>query len=113
MLPMRRTFALTLGVLVVALAPAADTPPLLKPVAPPNGNARLRLPIDTSGKSSDSQLRGQIMKGQGKKGSKSEPVDVLVAFDTLPGKAVVSQKKWQSWGFEVPANKIAVLPELV
>jgi len=38
---------------------------------------------------------------------------VVVAFDSLPGKSYVAMKKWKSWGFEVPANRIAVLPELI
>jgi hypothetical protein len=40
-------------------------------------------------------------------------IDVTVSFDTLPTKGYVSAKKWRSWGYEVPANKIGLLPELV
>jgi len=40
-------------------------------------------------------------------------VDVRVAFEVRPGPSYVTAKKWRSWGDDVPANKIGVLPELV
>jgi hypothetical protein len=101
----------TLGVMlfVAAVAPAADEPaPLLKPVTPPTGSLRVRIPIDTSSKYTDSRFVARAAKVK-----KGEYADVRVAFDTQPGKSHVSTKMWQSWGYEVPANKVVVLPELI
>jgi hypothetical protein len=89
---------------------AADEPaPLLKPVVP--GAERVRVRIATSEeKGSFLHLRARVPKANGKKG---EFVDVRAAFEVRPGRAVVSARKWQSWGYELPANRIGILPELV
>ena len=49
----------------------------------------------------------------GKKGDKVETVEIRVALEVRPGRSVVAAKKWRSWGYEVPANKIGILRELV
>jgi hypothetical protein len=111
---MRALVRFTLPVLLVAvaaIAPAADDPvQLLKAVTPGTGSVRVQIPVATTGMFTDSQLKGQVPKAKGKK---TDVVDVTIAFDTLPGKSNVSAKKWQSWGYEIPANRIGVLPELI
>jgi len=93
-----------------ALALAADDPaPLLKPVAP--GPDRVRVRIATSEeKNSFLHIHARVPRANGKKG---ELVDARAAFEVRPGRAVVAAKKWQSWGYEVPPKKTAILPELV
>ena len=70
----------------------------------------MRIPIDTSNTFTDSQFKARVPRAKSKTG---ETIDVTVAFDTLPGKSHVSTKKWKSWGYEVPTNKVGVLPEIV
>jgi hypothetical protein len=100
-------FALSLGVL------AADEPaPLLKPVTPTGNTVRVRFPVDGKSNLTASQFKAQVPAGRGK-GKKAEMIDVTVSLDTLPSRSYVALKKWQSWGYEVPANKVGLLPELV
>lgn len=102
--------ALFAALLAAAAAGRADEPgPLLKPVVPAAGSARVRVPTSVE-KPVFLHFAGKVPKAQGKKG---ETADVVVAFDTLPGKSYVAAKKWRSWGYEVPANRTAVLPELL
>ncbi len=102
-----------LAVAAIALTAAADEPaPLLKPVTPQGSGARVRFAVDGKSNMTDSQFKAQIQSAK-IKGKKGETIDVTVAFDTLPTKGYVSAKKWKSWGFEIPANKIGLLPELV
>jgi hypothetical protein len=115
---MRTLTCLTLAAVLAAVAvaaspapPAAEPAPLLKAVTPPSGNTRVRLPVQVTGNMmSDAQFKAKIPPAKGKKG---EYIDVVATFDTIPGKSAVSAKKWKSWGYEVPANKIGVLPELI
>lgn len=104
--PPRLFAALLLGA-VAALGSAADPAPLVKPVAPPNGSARVRLPVILDGQSS-AHLKGAIADPK-KKGA---TIPVKVLLDTLPNVGQVSLKTWKGWGFEVPANRVGVLPEL-
>ena len=96
--------------LVPICASAADEPmPLLKPVAPNSNSVRVRVAT------SEEQIgfyhfAAQVPKAKSKK---TELVDVKVAFEVRPGKSFVTSKKWQSWGYEVPANRTGILPELV
>jgi len=107
----RSWLALPAVLFAALLGSAADEPaPLLKPVAPGAGSTRVRVPIEAGLPLTDSQFKAQVPQAKGKKG---EVVDVTVTFDTLPGRSSVSAKKWKSWGYEVPANNIAVLPELI
>ncbi len=103
--------AIGTGSLQSPLGAVPDEPmPLLKAVTPPGSSIRVRVPVDTSNMYTDAQIKAQVPKAKGKKG---DVIDVTVAFDTLPGKSAVSTKKWQSWGYDVPANKIGVLPEII
>jgi hypothetical protein len=99
-----------LSVFAAACVLAAEEPaPLLKPVVP--GSERVRVRIATSEeKDSFLHVRARVPKAIGKKG---ELVDIRAAFEIRPGRAVVSTKTWQSWGYDVPANRIGILPELV
>jgi hypothetical protein len=106
----RITLCGLLTVLAASLsAPAADGPdPLLKPLTPTGTQARVRLP--TKGGFPDTlQFNAQVPHGK----NKGEVVDITVAVDTQPGKSFVAEKTVAAWGYEVPANKEFVLPELL
>jgi hypothetical protein len=111
-MPVRSRLALPVVFALTALAGAADDEPapLLKPVVPAGSGVRVRIPIDTGNAHTDSQFKARVPRARAKAG---ETADVTVAFDTLPGKSAVSTKKWKSWGYEVPATRVGVLPELV
>lgn len=104
---MRVLLGLTL--LTVSFAGAADEPaPLLKAVTP--GPDRVRVRVATSEEGSGFyHFAARVPKAK----NKDEAVEITVAFECRPGKSCIAAKKWKSWGFEVPANKIGVLPELV
>jgi hypothetical protein len=57
-----------------------------------------------------SQFKAQIAKPKGKKG---ETIEVKVLFDVQPARSIVGLKTWEDWGFEVPASRIGVIPELI
>jgi hypothetical protein len=98
------------SVLITAFAGAADElGPLLKPVVPPSTSVRVRITTSEE-KESFLHFEAQVPKAKAKKG---EMTDIKVALEVRPGKAYVTAKKWQSWGYEIPANKVGVLPELV
>ena len=111
---MRKSSLLVLSPAVVALvavAAAADDPaPLLKPVEPAGKNVRVRIPFHTENKYTDSQFQARVPRAKAKGGA---PVAVTVALDTVPGRGAVSAKKWKSWGYAIPADRVAVLPEVV
>lgn len=86
----------------------AEPAPLLKPVTPAGGAARVRLPV-TEDAQTFAQLKGTIPNPK----KKGETVAVKVLIDTLPNVGRVSLKTWKDWGFEVPANRLGTLPELV
>jgi hypothetical protein len=96
------------ALVLVAVASAED--PLLKPVAPPSTSVRVRVQFGTENAYTGSQIKARVPRAKAKGG---DLIDATVAFDTLPGKGAVSAKKWKSWGYEVPANKVGVLPEIV
>ena len=105
-----RVVLLVAVVACVTLAAVADEPsPLLKPVTVPENRVRVRVPVSTQNAYTDSQVKARVPKAK----SKGELIDATVALDTLPGKGFVSVKKWKSWGYDVPANKVGVLPEIV
>lgn len=105
---MRLIWTLPLLASLAVLSAAQDPAPLLRPVVP--GPDRVRVRIATSEeKGGFLHLAGQVPTANGKKG---ETVDIRVAFEVRPGRAVVAAKKWQNWGYEMPANKIGILPEL-
>ncbi|MCI0701097.1 MAG: hypothetical protein L0241_08440 [Planctomycetia bacterium] len=90
--------------------PAADPPPpLVKPVVPANKTTRARIAV-IEDKKTNMQFKAQIPKPQGKKG---QMIDVKVMLETLPNVGQVTLKKWKAWGFEVPPNRVGVLPELI
>jgi hypothetical protein len=109
---MRALFRLALPAAMVAVAVVAaeaqEPAPLLKPVTPPMSGTRLRLPTSEE-KPEFFHIMARIQDP--KKSDKT--IEVVVAFDNQPTKSMVTAKKWKSWGFEVPANRIGVLPELI
>ncbi len=94
--------------LVLTAVEAQEPGPLLKPVTPPKDTTRVR--VQTSEENPIFyHFAAQIPDPK----NKDKMIDVVVAFESLPGKSYVSAKKWKSWGFEVPANRTATLPELI
>jgi hypothetical protein len=93
-----------------ALARAADEPaPLLKPVAPNANSVRVRIATSEE----DPGFYHFAARVPKPKGNKGEMADIKVAFEVRPGKSYVTAKKWQSWGYDIPANRTGILPELV
>lgn len=106
---MRLAFSFALLVAFAALVGADELPaPFLKPVVPNANSVRVRIATSEE-KGSFYHFAAKAPTAKGK----SEVVDVTVAFEVRPGPSYVTAKKWQSWGYDVPANKIGVLPELV
>jgi hypothetical protein len=105
-----RIVPVTFLVAVCAFGAAADDPaPLVKPVTPTGSGVRVRVPV-TQDEKTLAQFKAAIPKPKGKAG---ETIDIKVLIDTLPNTAVVGLKTWKEWGFEVPANRIGTLPELI
>jgi hypothetical protein len=105
--------ALVLASLLVAcaLGSAADPPPLLKPLAGTSAAPRLRFPtIGNQNQPADIGFKALIPKPKGKKGEYTE-ITVLVSPNV--GNIGHSIQQWKAWGFEVPADRNGVLPELV
>lgn len=101
-------FGLAVGLSYAINTSAADEPaPLLKNAIPISGHIRVRFPV-TPGYPKTMQFSAQVPNGQ----KKSELVPVTVAYDSLLNKSYIAAKKLESWGYEVPANKEFVLPEL-
>ncbi|WP_439623850.1 hypothetical protein [Gemmata sp.] len=93
----------------LAVAAAAQEPgPLLKPVVPPSSGTRVRVAT-----SEEDPVFYHFAARVPDPKNKDKSFDCTVAFDSLPSKAMVAAKKWKEWGFEVPANRTATLPELV
>jgi hypothetical protein len=92
----------------VGAAPADPPAPLLKAVVPTGSSVRVRVPV-TEERMVTMQFKGKVPGARAKKG---EMIDVTVGIENLPGPSYISSKRWQSWGYEVPQNKIAVIPEL-
>jgi hypothetical protein len=90
-------------------APAADDPAaLLKPVVPPAGQVRVRLPI-TPGFPQPVTFPAKLADGK----QKSKQLDVRVALDCLPNPSYVTAKKLEDWNYEVPRGaKEIVIPEI-
>jgi len=88
-----------------ALAGAAE--PLVKPVAPPGNAVRIRLPM--VGKTASCVFKAQIPKPKGKPGEVNE---ITLHVGTHSGVSSTIQQ-WKAWGFEVPADRNAELPELI
>ncbi len=103
----RLTVAALLAVLG-SLAAADDPAPLVKPVAPAGGAVRVRVPVKED---AETFMQFPALVPNPKKKGETIPVKVLI--DTLPNPGVVELKTWQKWGFEVPPNRVGVLPELI
>ena len=101
------TLILSAALIAVAGQAAKEPAPLLKAVVPTNG-LRVRIPVDEA-RGTTMQFKAQIPR----KGKKGDMIDVTVGIETLPGPSYVSTKLWESWGYETPPNKMAILPELV
>lgn len=97
--------------LSVGAAPPPEPGPLLKPVAPSSNNVRVRIPV-IEAQGTTMQFKALIPKGPKEKGKKGEMIEITVGIETLPGPSYVSAKLWQSWGYEIPADKTARLAEL-
>ncbi len=94
---------------VAFTAPAADDPAsLLKPVAPPNGQLRVRMPI-SPGFPKPMTFPATLPHGK----QKSKQVEIRVALDSLPNPSYVSAKKLEEWGYEVPKGKEIIISELL
>ncbi len=100
-------------------APPANEPgQLLKPVVPPSTSTRVRIPVEEA-LGTTMHFKAQIPrgpKGMGKKGEKSmkgEMIDIEVGIENMPGKSYVSSKLWESWGYDIPQNRTAVVTEMV
>jgi hypothetical protein len=100
---------------VAALTSAADEPePLLKPITPPKGQLRVRLPVTPGLFPKVMQFSAQVPRGKKQQQGKTEPFNILVALHSLPNPSFVAVKKLESWGYEVPKGaKEFVLPELL
>jgi hypothetical protein len=98
--------------LVALGAPQPDQGPLLKPVVPSNNSIRVRIPVIEE-RGTTMQFKALIPKGPKGAGKKGDTIEVTVAIETLPGPSYVSAKLWQSWGYDIPGNKTAVLAELI
>ena len=109
---MRTLSRLTAAVFLIvvgAFVAAADAPaPLVKSVNPPGNAIRVRLPM--IGKAATGSFKAQIPKPKGKAGEYS---DITLHVGTLSGGTSVSIQQWKAWGFEVPADRAGVLPELI
>lgn len=89
---------------------AADEPvQLIKPVVPSATSIRVRVPTSEE-KPTFYHFAAQVPKARSKEG---EMAKIRVALECRPGKSVVTAKKWESWGYEIPANRTGILPELV
>jgi hypothetical protein len=106
------SFSLAAGLMGLGAPQPPEPAPLLKPVVPPGSSIRVRIPVIEE-RGTTMQFKAQIPKGPKGMGMKGETIDVTVAIDTLPGPSYVSTKLWQSWGYEIPANKTARLSELI
>jgi hypothetical protein len=104
---MRQAIGVVLLGAVGALAQPAKDGPLLKPVAPPSGMVRVRVPF-TEGMTKAIQMKGQVPNPR----KKGEVIDASVALDTA-GRSVVTVKILEKWGYPRPANNTLVLPELL
>jgi len=94
-----------------ALGSAADPPPLLKPVAGTSAAPRLRFPFAVpKNQPPDAQFKALIPKPKGKKG---EYTEILLSVSPYVSGTGHSTQQWKAWGFEVPADRLGVLPELV
>ncbi|MBA4065366.1 MAG: hypothetical protein C0501_16970, partial [Isosphaera sp.] len=100
--------ALAAAAFALAAAAAADPAPLLKPVAPGPGQVRVRVPV-LEDKTTFMQFKAVLPTPKGQ----ARSAEVTVMLDTLPLTPVVTLKTWEGWGFEVPANRTGVIPELV
>lgn len=104
--------AAALGSLLAAcaLGSAADPPPLLKPVTPTGDAARLRFAaVGPKDQPADATFKARIAKPKGKKGEYTD-ITLVVTSLSMP---VHSIQQWKAWGFEVGADRIGLLPELV
>lgn len=107
MLTPSRLTAVALLVSGALVAGAAEPAPLVKPVTPAGG-ARVRLPM--TGKTATSAFKARIPRPKGKSG---EAADITLHVGTLSGGTRASIQQWKAWGFEVPENRLGVIPELV
>lgn len=95
-------------VILAALMPAADPPPLLKAVTPAGGALRVRAPVTPGFPNPMTFTTAQVPNGK----AKSKMADAKVAWEVLPGQSYVTLKKLESWGYEPGKSKEFILPEL-
>src|SRR5881227_2184911 len=104
---MRQAFGVVLLGAVGALAQPPKDGPLLKPVAPPGGMVRVRVPL-AEGMTKPLQMRAQVPNPK----KKGEVIEAAVALDSA-GRSLVTAKMLDKWGFPRPAANTVVLPELL
>lgn len=102
----RSLLAVLLAAVGAAVGAAEAPPQLVKPVVPARAAVRARIPIAEDQRTA-MQLKAQIA------GPKGKMIDVTVLLESLPQTGTVSLKKWKEWGFEVPADRVGVIPELI
>ena len=98
-----------------SLFPSSSQLSLSRPMSPDLCSSRWcraglawRIQITTSeAKSGFYHIAAQIPKAKG------EMTEVTAAFEVRSGQSYVTAKKWQSWGYEIPTNKVGVLPALI
>lgn len=102
--PVRLVSAAVLASAALFAGAAGAVDPLVKPVAPGGGAVRVRLPM--IGKTATSAFKAQIPKP---KGGASE----VTVYVSMYSGVTTTIQQWKAWGFDVPANRNAVLPELI
>jgi hypothetical protein len=91
-----------------ALAAAADPAPLVPAPKPPANTARVRLPM--LGKTATCAFKAQIPE---QKGKTDKAADITLYVGNPGGGVTTTIQQWQAWGFVVPADRNAKLPELI
>jgi len=107
---MRCLSSLALLAGVIGASAALDEPaPLLKPVVPKGTGVRVRVATSHE-KVGFYHIQARVPLPTGKPGATAA---ARAALEVRPGKSFVTARKWKSWGYEIPATKIGILPELV
>ncbi len=111
MRPSLRAAALGSLLAACALGSAADPPPLLKPVPGSSAAPRLRFPLSLPKDNiSDAVFKARVPKPKGKKG---EYTEISLSVSSFPNPPTHTIQQWKAWGFEVPADRVGLLPEVV
>ena len=106
----RSIAAIVVVLLLTAYDWAADAAvtPVVKPVTPAAGSARVRVPI-IGDENTPYQTKGKLARPKGKPG---EPIDIAIGINTGGGNARATAKMVKSWGYSIGPDKTVILPEL-